>query len=447
MPQFRFARGSKLKPLPGEDAEQAEAREEAEAREAVMTFILGLIAEPVPKQYLHTPQGDTLAAAKGRQVLEKYNCGGCHQVQPGVYELHQTPSICLSDLEELSYQKNPKKFAAEFHHLFQAENEWTGRPSPFKDRLLAYAIPDPNNPTTLRLTEALRFTKKPEDVRSKDDKDELAAGVYDVPASSYFALPEKGAVKAGDVYGGAFAELMTPYLKQQNPSTYGEYKTARAALPPPLLREGEKTQPGWLYQFLLNPQSVRPATILRMPRFSMSPDEAMALVNYFAGIDRVRNPGAGLHYPYFGVPQREPTFWNEHTTAYVERLKKDAPALADRERAMDPIWAKLQDAKAGTKTALQENWLSSGVYATDAYRLLGNYNTPCLGCHQVGLFPAKNPKHEQGPPLDLAWERLRPGWTMRWIANPDRLLSYPDSHAAEFPQRQGECQGRRQPVS
>jgi hypothetical protein len=27
--------------------------------------------------------------------------------------------------------------------------------------------------------------------------------------------------------------------------------------------------------------------------------------------------------------------------------------------------------------------------------------------------------------LDLSWQRLRPGWAQRWIANPERLISYP----------------------
>src|SRR5207248_7020682 len=73
--------------LEGETIEQARAREEAEAREAVMTFILGLVAEPVPAKYLNDPTPDRLAEIKGRQVLDKFNCAGCHQVRAGVYEI------------------------------------------------------------------------------------------------------------------------------------------------------------------------------------------------------------------------------------------------------------------------------------------------------------------------------------------------------------------------
>ena len=93
MPQFRFARSRQLK---GETNEQYQARlerDEAEAREAVMTFILGLVAEPIPAKYVATPKGEKHAEAVGRQVLDKYNCAGCHQVAPGVYDFKVTPQI------------------------------------------------------------------------------------------------------------------------------------------------------------------------------------------------------------------------------------------------------------------------------------------------------------------------------------------------------------------
>src|SRR5262249_20365996 len=83
MPQFRFARSKKKE---SESAEAFAARsnlEEAEAREAVATFILGLVAEPVPTMNVNQPKGDRLAEVKGRQILEKYNCAGCHLIRPG----------------------------------------------------------------------------------------------------------------------------------------------------------------------------------------------------------------------------------------------------------------------------------------------------------------------------------------------------------------------------
>ena len=50
--------------------------EEAQAREAVATFVLGLVAESVPVKSINQPSGDRLAEVKGRQVLDKFNCNG-----------------------------------------------------------------------------------------------------------------------------------------------------------------------------------------------------------------------------------------------------------------------------------------------------------------------------------------------------------------------------------
>ena len=69
--------------------------------------------------------------------------------------------------------------------------------------------------------------------------------------------------------------------------------------------------------------------------------------------------------------------------------------------------------------ALLGEWASSGVYATDAYRMVAG--SPCLSCHQV---PSISPNPSKYPSLSLAAERLRPDWTQRWIASPQRLLIY-----------------------
>ena len=85
---------------PGRTDDEFEARifkEEAEAREAVATFILGLIAEQVPVKSINQPKGDRLAEVKGRQILDKYNCAGCHLIRPGVLRFQdrrRRGSIC-----------------------------------------------------------------------------------------------------------------------------------------------------------------------------------------------------------------------------------------------------------------------------------------------------------------------------------------------------------------
>jgi hypothetical protein len=43
------------------------------------------------------------------------------------------------------------------------------------------------------------------------------------------------------------------------------------------------------------------------------------------------------------------------------------------------------------------------------------------------------PNSAQGPSLNIAWERLRPEWMQLWLANPDRLITYPTPMPQNFP--------------
>ena len=51
-------------------------------RESVITFVLGLVAEPPAYEFVYHPDERKQALIAGRRVLEKYNCTGCHMVEP-----------------------------------------------------------------------------------------------------------------------------------------------------------------------------------------------------------------------------------------------------------------------------------------------------------------------------------------------------------------------------
>jgi hypothetical protein len=108
-----------------------------------------------------------------------------------------------------------------------------------------------------------------------------------------------------------------------------------------------------------------------------------------------------------------------------ETDKDKKQAAEDRRKQAEKEVTALKDRTAFEKTQ-QRLWADQEAYAGDAYRLLANYNR-CLNCHQVG---PQAPTQPIGPPLDLAPERLRPDWTLRWIASPQRLLIYPDGQHA-----------------
>ncbi len=50
--------------------------------EAIATFVLGLTAEPPAEKYVFNPEGAVQARYEGEFLLHKYNCTGCHMVEP-----------------------------------------------------------------------------------------------------------------------------------------------------------------------------------------------------------------------------------------------------------------------------------------------------------------------------------------------------------------------------
>ncbi|MCG8584486.1 MAG: hypothetical protein MI757_07235, partial [Pirellulales bacterium] len=59
--------------------------------EAIMTFVLGLVAEPPRAQYVFQPDRDTKAIIEGRKVLATFNCAGCHQMQRPKWNIEYAP--------------------------------------------------------------------------------------------------------------------------------------------------------------------------------------------------------------------------------------------------------------------------------------------------------------------------------------------------------------------
>jgi nitrate reductase cytochrome c-type subunit len=320
----------------------------------------------------------------------------------------------------------------------------------------------------VRATDALRFAGSDGVIRN-------------LPASSNVPINLDDLVARADPWGGTFVDLMIQYKKPSEPDA----DKVRSAVPPPLIREGERVQPNWLYGFLLNPPAIRPTNwmMLRMPKFNMSHEDARALVNYFSGVSRQKNPGAGVSSEYVSVPEREEIYWRTRTAEYVQRLKEQKK-YDERIKEMEPVWQdalkrRIADAEAGlsateeivkqTKDAeskkqkqqdldtlkeriktwkgeldkkdysrLRKEWEETGAYASDAYKLLTDRNL-CLQCHDVGDVRTSQP---QGPNLALTAERLRSEWVKQWIANPDRLFGYKPNMPQNFPNDKLDYQDR-----
>ena len=161
------------------------------------------------------------------------------------------------------------------------------------------------------------------------------------------------------------------HAKQANPQVKGA--EAWGWLPPPLMKEGEKVQTGWLHAFLMDPTAIRPAVVMRMPNFHMSSDEASKLVDYFAA-------SSDAPFPYeFNRQQRQ---------SYLATLEATRP----------------------------DRFAEALNIVVD-----GNY---CVKCHAVEDFQPQGDATTFGPNLANVHPRLRPEYIRDWVANPKRILPY-----------------------
>ncbi len=60
-------------------------------REAVITFVLGLVAEPPAAQYVFKANPRRAAIVQGAEVIEKFNCTGCHTLEMERWKLTFDP--------------------------------------------------------------------------------------------------------------------------------------------------------------------------------------------------------------------------------------------------------------------------------------------------------------------------------------------------------------------
>jgi mono/diheme cytochrome c family protein len=381
MPKFSFARtrlakGEKSVNDPKFKKRQREA--ESEARQAVMTFVLGLVAEPIPSKFVSAPGPDRLAEVRGLQVLERYNCIGCHQVQPGTFVFKKTDPV-LNKFEELAKEKGD--FTGEL--IDPHDNVWVGVKQTSPDWLVALGAHNPKT-NLLALADAVRFGRE----RGGQPIEVNVPAATKIPYGAAGAPLTRDILFEGQPYGGTFADLLSEYLRRRldmNPGApelkvYSEPFGAPLASPPLLHHEGAKIQPSWLFLFLRNPYEMRPRTVLRMPRFNINEDDARALVNYFAAVERLTNPGIEVTYPYAKIPQHQADFWLEKTAEYVARLKSSVDdatkktAYQDRLEKMSEVWGRiaqdeafqqLKAAEAAVKVAEEQQKKAEGEDAKE----------------------------------------------------------------------------------
>jgi cytochrome c551/c552 len=340
--------------------------------EAIANFILGLVAEPPAEQYVFRPSGAAKSRIEGEKLLAKYNCVGCHSVElpkiTGVPEdltPFELPASDYDEIFELLLKLKPKRDARTKLKLKVkvGDDEKEEQAISFHGMLFQPVDPE-DDPADQR-----EYYDLWETISLGDDK-------LLIPGRRMEIAPSK-IIEKTPGRGGAFAEWLVNAEMAADREVNRD--SARHMAPPTLYREGIKVQTPWLYSFLKDPGKLRFTTVLRMPQFNMSNEEAENLANYFAAVD-------GVPYPYQEVPQREPEYLSEKEQEHAN-------------------------------------------YLHDAWRVITMAPPTglCAGCHSVGgrEFVAGDPtKVTRGPNLDAAQVRLRPDWVKLWVGNPKWITPY-----------------------
>lgn len=355
--------------------------------EAISTFVLGLVARPPAEKYQYRPKGAEQAKVEGERLLQKYNCTGCH----------------IIDLPEIAYgvsldEIQPSELSANDH---PDAVEWLLKVKPPRNGLTKdfHTLKREDGDQKLPV---VKFRGLPATRPSPDDEPDEREYGYDLwetldvggkviyPASR-ITIAEPQLVQETPARGGPFAEWLVDDLLKTG---IENRQLSWQASPPPLYLEGIKVQTPWLYSFLKNPYQIRHTTVLRMPRFNMSDDEARALANYFAAYD-------GAPYPYQDIPERQPAYLSAKNGEFHEKYP-DRP----------------------------------GDYLQESWRVIG---APlCSKCHAVGgrEYKSTDPKKDiRGPNLDQVANRIRPEWLTLWLLKPNFVTPY-TSMPVNFPPNQ-----------
>ena len=354
----------------------------ADEREAVITFVLGLVTEAPAEKFVYHPSPERQAIVDGRTVLERFNCAGCHTLEmeqwkiafeEGQFDSPSTvvdfpfldPHLDATKVAESLVKDDRGRYHATLHGQ-PVMNEETGLPERFDEDGLPLEPDDDESDPYYRYTlwkDALV------------QGEAWLVGLQDlmVPANREGYGPADG--QAYPAWGGDLARYLYPKViaraKETNPQVKGS--EAWGWLPPPLMVEGDKVQPDWLHGFLMDPTELRPAVVMRMPDFNMSSDEAAKLVNYFAA-------ASGADFPYEYKPQQRASYLAEAEAAHPERMNQAMNIVVD-----------------------------------------GNY---CVKCHAVADFQPQGDVTTFGPNLANVYRRLRPDYVRDWVANPKRILPY-----------------------
>ncbi|MEZ6035606.1 MAG: c-type cytochrome [Planctomycetaceae bacterium] len=285
---------------------------------------------------------DAAAVERGRALVAKSNCGSCHRIA-GI----QTPRTELP---------RPRSATAstQRHDCMTADGNTVRAVEKFP---------------RFRLTELQR-----DQIRSW-----LETLKADLPVSTGYTrgellLQRNGCIACHDRDQQTGVSTKTAAIEAMRDDLRGQ---SQALIPPPLTAVGDRLRDDTLRRAVAGEQKERrlPWLLVRMPRFTMSPEDREAIVNYLIGSDR--------------IPESADSARQELFSHYDPR----------------------QPAVVTARELLIGNQLVGA----------GGFN--CIACHSAGAYEPRNVAlGTRGSDMMTIGQRVRPEYFFRWMRNPIRVV-------------------------
>lgn len=255
----------------------------ARQRSAMVALLMSLTDDPRPADYL-AQGGRSASELRGRELFETLACDRCHLIEPQRWLIEYRP-------DDAAPAPAADQWPFVLEKMVSRSAHGEGRAARQAERLAAALDPQSRRAVVEGMARVDRQGRVLED---EDDEGRplifvapwqplrLGEAFYPVGGAE-LPLRRDWIVGEQPAWGGALTAELYPHLLAAAQNRGENLATEYEALgwcPPPLVHARQSLRRGWTADFLTRPTTVRPAAVLRMPRYALRPDEIAALAAY-----------------------------------------------------------------------------------------------------------------------------------------------------------------------